>query len=204
MKTYVIHLIRHALAEGAAEGRYVGHTDAPLTEEGRAQLLQMKDDFIYPEAEAVFTSPLARCTDTCRILFPDKEPIVIEDLIECNFGEFENRTAEELRDNEDFAGWLAGNNAPPFGESSNAFGRRVCSTFEKIADGMMKSGVFEAAVVTHGGVIGAVLSAYGIPQAPMHEWLTPNCCGFTVRLDPAMWMRSRKFEVFAEIPDYKE
>ena len=204
MKTYKIHLIRHALAEGAAEGRYVGHTDAPLTEEGRAQLLQMKDDFIYPEAEAVFTSPLSRCTDTCRILFPDKEPIVIEDLIECNFGEFENRTADELRDNEDFAGWLSGNNAPPFGESSAAFGRRVCSTFEKIADGMMKSGVFEAAIVTHGGVIGAVLSAYGIPRAPMHEWLTPNCCGFTLRLDPAMWMRNRKFEVFAEIPDYRE
>ncbi len=204
MKTYKIHLIRHALNEGVEEGRYIGHTDVSLSEEGRAQLLQMKDDYIYPETQVVFSSPLKRCTETAKLLYPDKEPILMDDLTECNFGEFENKTAEELADNEDFASWIKGETAPPFGESSNAFGRRVCTAFEKIADGMFKSGVFEAAVITHGGVASAILSAYGLPQAPMHEWMIPNACGYTLLLDPAMWMRSRKVEVYAEIPDNKE
>ena len=204
MRTYKIYLIRHASAEGTEQGKYIGHTDVSLSEEGKAQLLQMKDDYIYPYAEAVFSSPLKRCTETAAVLYPDKEPIIVDGLIECNFGEFENKSAAELAGNEDFAGWLAGKNAPPFGEASSAFGQRVCTTFEKIADGMMKSGVFEAAVITHGGVIGAILSAYGLPQAPMHQWLTPNCSGYVLRLDPAMWMRSKKFEIFAALPDTKE
>lgn len=204
MRNYKIHFIRHAASEGSDEGRYIGHTDCALSEEGRAQLLQMKDDCFYPHPEVVFSSPLKRCTDTCSILFSELNPIIIDGLIECNFGEFENKTADELSKNEDFTSWLKGETAPPFGESSNAFGQRVCSSFEKIAEGMMKSGVFEAAIVTHGGVISAILEAYGIPEAQMHEWMMPNCCGYTALLDPAMWMRSKKFEVYAQIPEYKE
>lgn len=204
MKTYKIYLIRHAQCEGADLGKYIGHTDAPLSEEGKAELMQMSEDYIYPYPQVVFSSPLKRCTETASILFPDKDPIIIDGLIECNFGEFENKSAEELAGNEDFSGWLEGKNGPPFGETSKDFGKRIYTTFEKIADGMMKSGVFEAAIVTHGGVIGAILSAFGLPEAPIHQWLTPNCKGYVIRLDPGMWMRSRKFEIFAKLPDMKE
>ena len=38
MKSYKMYIIRHAQAEGAEQGRYIGHTDVPLSEEGRAQL----------------------------------------------------------------------------------------------------------------------------------------------------------------------
>lgn len=201
MMTYKIHLIRHALNEGAQEGRYIGHTDAPLCEEGRAQLGQMADDYRYPEVEAVFSGPLKRCVDTAKLLYKNKEPIIIDGLAECNFGEFENKTADELAGNEDFISWLQGKTVPPFGESSAAFGQRVCASFEKIVDGMLKSGVREAAIITHAGVIAAILCAYGLPQAQMHEWMTPNCCGYSLRIDPAMWMRGKKCEVFAEVPE---
>ena len=202
MKTYLIYLIRHAVNEGADKGRYIGHTDAPLSEEGRAELGQLRDDYGYPYVESVFSSPLKRCTETAKIIYPEKEPIIIQELSEMNFGEFENKTADELQSNEDFAGWLEGRNAPPFGETSNEFGSRVCGAFEKITDGMMRSGVFSAAIITHAGVIGTILSAYGLPQALMHEWFTPNCCGYTLRVDPALWMRGKKFEIFAKIPEY--
>ena len=204
MRTYKIHLIRHGEYEGAEEGRYVGHTDLPLSEEGRAEALQLKEDEIYPKAASVFTSPLIRCRQTAEILYPDAEAVDMPGFIECNFGEFENMTAADLRDNEDFAGWLAGKNAPPFGESSADFGKRVCSCFETLADGMMKSGVFDVAVITHAGVIAALLSAYGLPQAPMHEWRTPYCCGYTLLLDPTVWMRGKKAEVFALIPESRD
>ena len=106
MKSYTIHFIRNALTDENLEGRYIGHTDVEIGEEGRAQLGQMKDDLIYPPVDAAFTSPLKRCTETAKILYPDNKPIVIEGLIEYNFGEFENKTAEELEKNEYFPAGL--------------------------------------------------------------------------------------------------
>ncbi len=206
MKSYTIHFIRNALTDENLEGRYIGHTNVEISEEGKAQLAQMKDELIYPPVQAVFTSPLKRCTETARILYPDNKPIAIEGLIEYNFGEFENKTAEELEKHPIFPKWLAGEKGvePPFGESNEAFEKRVLGTFEKIAEGLMKTGTTSAAIVTHGGVIMAILAAFGIPEYPMHEWITPNGCGFTVKVNPSLWMRAKKFEVFSKFPYERE
>lgn len=206
MKSYTIHLIRNALTDENLEGRYIGHTDVAMSEEGKLQLFQMKDELVFPPVEAVFTSPLKRCTETAKILYPDNNPITIDGFIEYNFGEFENKTAEELEDHPVFPKWLAGEKGvePPFGESNEAFGNRVCETFVKVAEGLMKTGTTSAAIVTHGGVIMAILAAFGIPELPMHQWMTPNGCGFTVKINPSLWMRARKFEVFSEFPYERE
>ncbi len=206
MKSYTIHFIRNALTDENLEGRYIGHTDVEIGEEGRAQLGQMKDELIYPPVDALFTSPLKRCTETAKILYPDNKPIVIDGFIEYNFGEFENKTAEELEKHPVFPKWLAGEKGvePPFGESNEIFEKRVLGTFEKVAEGLMKTGTTSAAIVTHGGVIMAILAAFGIPEYPMHEWITPNGCGFTVKLNPSLWMRAKKFEVFSEFPYERE
>lgn len=206
MKSYTIHFIRNALTDENLEGRYIGHTNVEISEEGRAQLAQMREELIYPPVDAVFTSPLKRCTETAKILYPDSKPLVIDGLIEYNFGEFENKTAEELEKHPVFPKWLAGEKGvePPFGESNENFEKRVLGTFEKIAEGLMKTGTTSAAIVTHGGVIMAILAAFGIPEYPMHEWITPNGCGFTVKVNPSLWMRAKKFEVFSEFPYERE
>lgn len=206
MKSYTIHLIRNAFTDENLEGRYIGHTDVPVSEEGKAQLASMKDELIYPPVEAVFTSPLKRCRETASVLYPDNKAIVIDGFIEYNFGEFENKTAADLEKSPVFPRWLAGEKgvAPPFGESNEAFTERVCSTFEKVAEGLMKTGTTSAAIVTHGGVIMTILAAFGIPEYPMHEWLTPNGCGFTIKVNPSLWMRAKKFEVFSEFPYERE
>lgn len=206
MKSYTVHLIRNALTDESCDGRYIGHTDVEISESGKAQLRQMKDELVFPPVEAVFTSPLKRCTETAAILYPDNKPIIIDGFIEYNFGEFENKTAEELKDHPVFPKWLAGEKGaePPFGESNAKFEKRVRETFEKVAEGLMKTGTTEAAIVTHGGVIMTVLAAYGIPELPMHEWITPNGCGFTIKINPSLWMRAKKFEVFSEFPYERE
>jgi len=206
MKSYTIHFIRNALTQENPEGRYIGHTNVELSEEGRAQLAQMMQELVYPPVDALFTSPLKRCTETARILYPDAKPIVIDGFIEYNFGEFENKTAEQLEKYEEFPRWLAGERGvrPPYGESNEEFTKRVCDTFEKVAEGLMKTGTTSAAIVAHGGVIMTILAAYGIPEYPMSEWLMPNGCGFTVKLNPSLWMRAKKFEVFSEFPYEKE
>ena len=206
MKSYTIHLIRHGLTDETLQGRYIGHTDVLLSEDGKKQLMQLKEEMVFPPVQALFTSPLKRCKETAAILYPENKPIEIEGLIEYNFGYFEDKTAEQLKDHPVFPHWLAGEKGvePPFGESNEAFGKRVCETFEKIAEGLMKTGTTETAIVTHGGVIMAILATYGIPELPMHEWLTPNGCGFTIKINPSLWMRAKKFEVFSEFPYEKE
>ncbi len=206
MKSYVIHLIRNGLTAENLEGRYIGHTDSPLSEDGKNQLAQLKEELVFPRVEAVFSSPLSRCTETAKILYPEHNPIIIDGLIEYNFGEFENKTADELKKNETFSDWLSGDPEakPEYGESNAEFAARVCAAFEAVVTGVLKTGITNTAIVTHGGVIMALLEAYGIPELPMHEWLCPNGCGFSVRINTSLWMRARKLEVFSEFPYEKE
>lgn len=206
MKTYQIHLIRNGRTDSSASGRYIGHTDVLLSPEGVAEIHRLKNEAVYSQAEAVFTSPLKRCTQTAHAIFPDREPIEMRELMEYDFGEYEGKTPEQLADDEGFAAWLAGGPeaAPPFGESNAEFSARVCGCFAKIVEGMMKAQVPSAAIITHGGVIMTLLSAFGIPELPMPEWRTPNACGYTVRITPSVWMRCQKAEVIAEIPAFPQ
>ena len=108
-----------------------------------------------------------------------------------------------MQDDEDFAEWLSGTNpnkAAPFGDSQVRFNYRICDCFEKIVDGVIKAGVKNTAVITHGGVIMSLMQTYALPEAPMHEWLTPSCCGYTIRIDPSIWSRGMKVEAIAECP----
>ena len=70
----------------------------------------------------------------------------------------------------------------------------------KIIDGLIKTETDRAAIVTHGGVMMALLTNFGLPQLPMHEWITPNGCGYTLRITPSLWMRGHKLEVVYEFP----
>lgn len=204
MKTYQIHLIRNGRTDDSTSGRYIGHTDAVLSPEGVAELHRLQEQADYPYVEAVFTSPLKRCTQTAHAIYPEREAIVMRELIEYDFGEYEGKTPEQLADDEGFASWLAGgpDAAPPFGESNAEFSARVCGCFLKIVEGMMKTKVTNAAIVAHGGVIMTILAAFGIPELPMPEWRTPSGCGYTVRITPSIWMRGQKAEVIAEIPAF--
>jgi alpha-ribazole phosphatase len=195
-------LLRHGLCWGETEGRYIGHTDTPLTPEGRAQLLQLRQEFDYPGAEALFVSPLQRCHETAALLYSENRPIELPGLREYFFGEYENRTPAELENHPIFHRWIAGEPGctPPFGEALPNFERRIGETFVKLCDGLLKTGTRQAVAITHGGVIMALLHLFGLPEAPMHEWLAPSGTGFTLRLEPSVWLRGRKAEVVAEAP----
>ena len=206
MKSYVIHFIRHGAVDETLSGKYIGTTDPPLSDKGRAALRRLNFEMRYPGAQALFTSPLKRCTETCKILYPNLKPLVIANLSECNFGEWEGKTADELKDDADFRKWLAGDNTvkPPRGESNADFVRRICKMFESIVEGLMKTGTTESVIVTHGGVIMTLLAVYGLPQAKPFEWTMDNGFGYSVRITPMLWQRGKVTEVFKRIPEQKE
>ena len=204
MKTYRIHLIRHGVTKDNIEGVYCGITDTPLCDDGKDQLRQMKEEYSYPGGQFLFTSPLTRCKETAEILYPELKPIVIDGLTEYNFGEFEGKTAEELhKKDKGFERWLKGEPGvrPPFGESNEDFAKRVCSSFVKIVDGVIKTGTEDLIIITHGGVISTILSNFGLPEAYVSDWMTPPGCGYTIRISHFLWMQGHKFEVIKEIPE---
>lgn len=202
MKTYTIYLFRHGLTRGNINAQYIGHTDYPLTTDSISSLRNIKAHKHYPNVDAVFSSPLKRCLDSANIMFPQNNPLVINDLIEYNFGEFEECTAKDLENNEDFLNWLHGDiyARPPYGESNAEFVQRVCSAFEKIVEGLMRTGTETAAIVGHAGVLMTILSCYGIPEAPMAHWQMDAGYGFKLRITPLLWMQTNKLEVVDTAP----
>ena len=202
MKSYTIHLIRHGICEGNLEGRYIGRTQSPLAQEGIQALLELKRKGIYPEAKKYYASPCVRCVDTLKVLYPTADPEVILELAECDFGDWENKKAEELKNDSKFVAWMNGgqHEAPPNGESSIVFMQRVCAGFEMLVKNMMMTGDESAVLVTHGGVIMTILSAYGIPKAGFYDWIVGNGCGYSVRITPGLWMRDKVMEVYAKVP----
>ena len=202
MKSYYIHMIRHGAISPTLNGRYIGVTDVELSDKGKEDLKKLDSTMNYPYAKVVFSSPLKRCTETARLIYPGVEPLVIDQLSEYHFGEWENRSADELKGNENFAKWLAGDNSvkPPRGESSSDFTRRICIMFESIVDGLIKTGNTDAAIITHGGVMNTLLAVYGLPQAKPFDWACDNGYGYSLRVTPALWMRDKVAEVYQQIP----
>lgn len=206
MKSYVIHFIRHGSIDETLSGKYIGTTDVSLSDKGKMDLKKLDFEYKYPGTQVVFTSPLNRCTETCKILYPEHNPLSIPALSECNFGEWEGKTADELKSDPDFEKWLAGDSSvkPPRGESNADFTRRICRMFESIVEGLMKTGTTESVIVTHGGVIMTLLAVYGLPQAKPYEWTMDNGFGYSLRITPMLWQRDKVCEVFDSVPYEKD
>lgn len=197
MKTYRIYLFRHGLTAGNFNAQYIGSTDEPLDPRGAAQLQKLCGAHPYPPVDAVFTSPLRRARQSAAILYPNHSAIALDGLKECDFGEFEGKTAAELQGDARFAKWLSGDlrARPPQGESGAEFTARVAGAFEKIVDSMLKTGVGSAAIVAHSGVLMTILACYGLPEAPSAQWQMDPGYGFALAVEPALWMRAKKLEV---------
>ncbi|PZG20540.1 bifunctional RNase H/acid phosphatase [Micromonospora craterilacus] len=118
-------LVRHGETEYTEQGRYSGRGDIALTGAGRAQVraTAARVAALAPNATAVISSPLSRCTATAEAIAAALGDVPVrrdDDLIECDFGAWEGRTFAEVR--ERWAGeldaWLAATRvAPPDGES---------------------------------------------------------------------------------------
>ena len=174
-----IYFIRHAMTKGNLEKRYIGRTDEPLCEEGREQLKALD----IPQCDAVVCSPMKRCIETAQILFPGKEPIICDDLRECDFGSFEGKNYDELNGSEEYQKWIdsGGRMAFPGGEDPAEFKWRCIGGFEKV---MFALGKCEsAAFVVHGGTIMSILERYAVPHRDYYSYLTDNCHGYVCEFD---------------------
>ena len=204
MKGYRLHLIRHGLTEGNLQGLYLGSgTDSPLCQQGIDNLKTLCEEFSYPWIEKLYVSPMTRTLQTADIIYPEMNYEIVEGMRECNFGEFEGRSFQELMTMDaNFTKWLDPKEKyrPLGGESNEEFAGRVIMAINDILKDMMTNGIHEAAVVTHGGVIAMLMIMIAFPRKPAYEWNTDNGCGFTIQTTPEMWMRDGAVEATQIIP----
>ena len=185
-----IWLIRHGMTEGNRYQRYIGVTDEPLCEEGR----ELLGKFTYPKPQAVFVSPLKRCLETAAILFGDPKVRIIDQLAECDFGEFENKNYQELSGDPRYQAWIDSNGilAFPGGESKDECATRNLEGFQRAVSACIREEITEAALVVHGGTIMNIMEQYALPKKEFYEWHVGNGCGYLVELDPVLWKKDRR------------
>ena len=202
MRAYRLYLIRHGLTSGNLEGRYIGSTDLDLCARGAAELLALREKYEYPNVGRVYSSPLKRCVETARIFYPDMTPVTVWDLREYSFGAFENRTPQELKGDPTYRKWLesAQETIPQGAEAMSDFKERVLRGFHGVLMDMMSTGISDAAVVTHSGVIMSFLARCGLPRRGMMDWKVESGCGYTVVVNAALWSNAQAVEVFTPIP----
>ena len=144
-----IYLIRHGKTEANEKHLYCGSTDLPLSEAGKAELQGLRYDI---KNVRFITSGMKRTNETLNILFGDVPFDTDPRFREVDFGIFEMRSYEELKDNPDYQTWITGDNnvnVPPNGESGAQMKARVLVAFSEIQE--------DTCVITHGGVIAAIM-----------------------------------------------
>lgn len=170
-------LIRHSQTPGNVEFRYNGRTDEPLSEEGVALAEQAGAD---PGLKTVYVTPLRRTRQTAAILFPNAEQVVVDDLREMNFGDFEGFNYYELKEDTAFCAWLdSGRMAPcPNGESRPEFSDRVCAAFETVVRDGLQRGEQSLTFVIHGGTIMSLMQRFTPSEEDYYFYHTKNCRGY--------------------------
>jgi broad specificity phosphatase PhoE len=117
-----VWLVRHGETEWSRDGRHTSTTDLPLTDEGRRVAETLHDRLAHEAFALVLTSPRRRARDTADLAGRD-DAQVDDDLVEWDYGDFEGRTSEEIR--ETYPGWTIWQGPVPGGETADQVSARL-------------------------------------------------------------------------------
>ena len=161
-------LIRHGKTPSNLEHRYLGVTEEALSGEGRKQLEILAEKDILKKPGLLFISPMLRCQESAGILFPGTKAYPIEEWREMNFGTYEGKNYEDLKNDSYYQKWIDSNGTLPFpeGESQQEYIKRCHRGLltatkiiqKEIAENQMtESQPRNITAVVHGGTIMALL-----------------------------------------------
>ena len=151
-------LVRHGETEWSRSGKHTGRTNVPLTEKGRADAERLSSCLSGWSFARVFTSPLQRATETCRLAGLAEGSEIREDLREWDYGEYEGRTTPTIR--EERPGWSLWTDGVPGGERAEEVGARADRVIEEV-----RGAGGDVVLFGHGHML-RVLTARWIALAP--------------------------------------
>ena len=191
MKRCVV-LLRHGVPEANERRLYCGATDIPLSEAGRLELENKRCAGGYPDIRGfkVITSGMLRAEETLFALYGTVKHEREFDLREMDFGAFEMRSYEDLKDEPEYRRWLEGDNeknVTPGGESGELMCRRVFNCFDRLLQKNER-----LLLVLHGGPIAALMErSFPSQGKSRYDWQPRGGEGYELIFDglsPLSWM----------------
>ena len=192
-----IGLIRHGITEGNVRHLYYGSTNVPLAQKGIDELKRLRAEGIYPDGTdaQIYTTGMGRTQQTLELIYGNVDHVIIKDLREINFGDFEMKSYEELMEYEEYRDWITAMNdtkAPPNGECIRDFRTRVIRGFK---EGRARHSIrslqlrhheqdARSIIICHGGTISAIMN-YIWPGVHdnMYGWLPDPGHGYLLLLE---------------------
>lgn len=167
-----VYLVRHGESEANTKGLFSGVTDTPLTDFGRKQAREISDFLSKTIFEEIYSSPLSRAYETASLINEKHHNniIIIDGLIEMNFGIFEGLSYKEIKSRypDLTKAWQLKSSefVFPEGESLIKFYKRIVLSYEEIIKNSKSDSIL---IVAHSGVIRSIL-ANEISESFSHYW----------------------------------
>lgn len=163
-----LYLVRHGETDWNRVRRIQGTTDIPLNDTGRMQAWETGRLLSRRTWHGIVSSPLARAAETARIIAAEvglPAPETLDAIVERNYGEAEGLTGGELQTRFPKGTPVAGR------ESRDAVADRVLPALIDLAEQNLGRSII---VVSHGGVIRALLKGVGPDHGPHHTEAITN------------------------------
>jgi probable phosphoglycerate mutase len=174
-KDVAVVLVRHGETEWSSSGRHTSYSDIALTPRGCDQARELASRLAGVDFSLVLSSPRQRARMTCELAGLAARAEVVDDLAEWNYGDYEGRTTEDIRD--EVPGWTIFRDGAPGGETADQVAAR--------ADRVLARAVAAGGVVglfSHGHFLRVVGARWIGQPAQAGAWLgldtaTLSCLG---------------------------
>ncbi|MFJ8067171.1 histidine phosphatase family protein [Psychrobacillus sp. NPDC096426] len=168
---FTITFVRHLPTQGNKEKKYIGWTDEPIIEGIKTKKLD------WP-IKQVIGSDLTRCQQTAAQIFNGIPYKVNANLRECSFGDWEQKTYNELKEDILYRNWLDNPRqvAPPNGESMEQMEARVLQAFYEVVEELE-----QPVIMTHGGPIRFLLTKFANVEKSFWDWEVPHACSYELQ-----------------------
>jgi broad specificity phosphatase PhoE len=126
----VVYLARHGGTAWTISRQHTGMTDLPLTPQGEAEAVRLRERLAGVAFGAVLTSPLQRAVRTCELAGFGSVAKVEPDLVEWNYGAYEGRTSAAIH--AERPDWQLFRDGCPDGESPEQVGGRADRVIRRV------------------------------------------------------------------------
>ena len=154
-----VFLVRHGATEWSVTGQHTGRTDLPLTDEGREQAKRLGPRLAREQFAVVLVSPLTRARETARLTGFGEVAEVDPDLVEWDYGDYDGRTAADIR--REHPGWTPWAGGYSGGETLDELAARADRVLSRA-----RATEGDVALFAHGHIL-RVIAARWLEQPPV-------------------------------------
>ena len=125
----------------------------------------------------------SRAGQTVDILYGNVGRTAVPGIAEYDFGLFEMKSYDELKEREDYQAWITDETGAvccPGGESKKQFEKRVVEGYARILDEVLRSGCASAFVSCHGGTIACIMEFLQPNTKHFYEWQPQSGRGYSL------------------------